>query len=349
MNRTTYGLDIAKNVMQLHWVDGETGEIGRKKLARAKLSDYFARLQPVRVVMEACGSAHHWARVLGGLGHEVELLPARQVRPFVRSNKDDAADARAIWVAAQQSDMRRVPQKTVGQQAVMALHRTRSHWVSVRTATVNALRGTLYEFGVILPGGKNVGLKALGAHRAEVDAKVPATVQRLIDGQLATLKDIERCIDELEAEIAAQQKQMDKAIKLRQVPGIGLLGATALAATLGDGRAWKSGREFSASLGIVPAHSGTGGKARVGHLSKRGDPYLRTLLIHGARAVIAHAKDKPKWLEQLLARRPLNVVVVALANKMARTAWALVAHGRDYEREWNSTPPKGCAAQAAAA
>jgi transposase len=349
MNRTTYGLDIAKSVMQLHWIDGETGEIGRKKLARVKLVDYFARLQPVRVVMEACGSAHHWARVLGGLGHQVELLPARQVRPFVRSNKDDAADARAIWLAAQQPDIRRVPKKTVEQQAVMALHRTRSHWVSVRTASVNALRGTLYEFGVILPGGKNAGLKALGAHRAEIDTQVPATVQRLIDGQLATLKDIERRIDEFEAEIAAQQKQLPKANTLRQVPGIGVLDATALAATLGDGRAWKSGREFSASLGIVPAHSGTGGKARVGHLSKRGDPYLRTLLIHGARSVITHTKNKPKWLEQLLARRPLNVAVVALANKMARTAWALVAHGRDYEREWKSTPPKGCAAQAAAA
>ena len=349
MNRTTYGLDIAKNVMQLHWVEIETGEIGRKKLARAKLADHFARLQPVRVVMEACGSAHHWARVLGALGHQVELLPARQVRPFVRSNKDDAADARAIWVAAQQSDIRRVPQKTVEQQAVMALHRTRTHWVSVRTATVNALRGTLYEFGVILPGGKKAGLKALGVHRAEVDAKVPATVQRLIDGQLATLKDIERRIDELEAEIAAQQKQLPTARTLRKVPGIGLLGASALAATLGDGRGWRSGREFSASLGIVPAHSGTGGKARVGHLSKRGDPYLRTLLIHGARSVITHAKDQPKWLEQLLARRPLNVVAVALANKMARTAWALVAHGRDYQREWKSTPPKGWTAQAAAA
>ncbi|HEX7478501.1 MAG TPA: IS110 family transposase [Polyangiales bacterium] len=349
MNRTTYGLDIAKNVMQLHWVDTETGEIGRKKLVRAKLSAYFAQLLPVRVVMEACGSAHHWARVLGALGHEVELLPARQVRAFVRSNKDDAADARAIWLAAQQSDIRRAPIKSQAQQAVQALHRTRQHWVSVRTATINALRGTLYEFGVTLTGGRQAGLKALGAQRAQIDAQVPATVQRLVDGQLATLKDIERRIDELEAEIGAQQKQLDSAMKLREVPGIGLLGATALAATLGDARAWKSGRDFSASLGLVPAHAGTGGKTRVGHLSKRGDPYLRTLLMHGARSVIASAKNKPKWLEQLLARRPMNVAVAALANKMARTAWALVAHGRDYEREWKSTPPKGCVAQAAAA
>lgn len=349
MDRTTYGLDIAKNVMQLHWVDGESGEIGRKKLARAKLVDHFARLRPVRVVMEACGSAHHWARVLGALGHRVELLPAREVRPFVRSNKDDAADARAIWLAAQQTDIRRVPQKSVEQQAVLALHRTRQHWVSVRTATLNALRGLLYEFGVVLPGGKHAGLKALAAHRAEIDAKVPETMRRLIDGQLATLGDIERRIEQLEAEIGALQKQMDKATTLRQVPGIGLLGATALAATLGDGRGWRSGREFSASLGLVPAHKGTGGKVRIGHLSKHGDPYLRTLLIHGARSVITHAKDKPKWLEQLLARRPLNVAVAALANKMARTAWALVAHGRVYQPEWKSTPPKSCAAQAAAA
>jgi transposase len=349
MNRTTYGLDIAKNVMQLHWVDGDTGEIGRKKLARAKLSDYFARLQPVRVVMEACGSAHHWARVLGGLGHQVELLPARQVRAFVRSNKDDAADARAIWLAAQQSDIRRVPIKNVAQQAVLALHRTRQHWVSVRTATINALRGLLYEFGVVLPGGKSAGLKALGVYRAQIDEKVPASMQRLIDGQLDTLKDIQRRIEQLEAEMGAVQAQLDKAVALRKVPGIGLLGATALAATLGDASGWKSGREFSASLGLVPAHSGTGGKARVGHLSKRGDPYLRTLLIHGARSVITHTKRKPKWLEQLLARRPLNVAVAALANKMARTAWALVAHGREYQREWKNTAPKSCAAQAAAA
>lgn len=349
MNRTTYGLDIAKNVMQLHWVDGETGEIGRKKLARAKLGEYFAQLQPVRIVMEGCGSAHHWARVLGGLGHQVELLPARQVRAFVRSNKDDAADARAIWLAAQQSDIRRVPQKSVEQQAVMALHRSRQHWVRVRTATINALRGLLYEFGVVLPGGKLAGLKTLVAHRADIDARVPAPMARLIDGQLDTLKDIERRIDQLEAEMAGLQKQTGKADKLRKVPGIGVLGASALGATLGDGSGWRNGREFAASLGLVPVHSGTGGKVHMGHLSKRGDPYLRTLLIHGARSVIQHAKIKPLWLEQLLARRPMNVAVVALANKLARTAWALVAHERDYQREWKSTPPKCCTAQAAAA
>jgi transposase len=278
MDRTTYGLDIAKNVMQLHWVEAETGEIGRKKLARAKLAAYFAPLKPVRIVMEACGSAHHWARVLGALGHEVQLLPAVQVRPFVRSNKDDAADARAIGVAAQQSDIRRVPQKSVQQQAVLALHRTRSHWVSVRTATVNSLRGLLYEFGVVLRGGRQAGLKALAEQRASIDEQLPATMRSLVDAQLQTLAQIGQRIDQLEREIAALQKQLK-----------------------------------------------------------------------GARA-LEHAKDKPKWLEQLLARRPMNVAVVALANKMARTAWAIVAHGRTYQRDWKSTRPgSGGAAQAAAA
>lgn len=316
---------------------------------RARLAAYFAQLRPVRIVMEACGSAHHWARVFTGLGHEVELLPAAQVRPFVRSHKDDAADARAIWVAAQHSDIRRVPKKSVEQQAVLALHRTRSHWVSVRTATVNSLRGLLYEFGVVLRGGREAGLKALGEQRAVIDEQLPAAMRVLVDGQLKTLEQVGRRIDELEGQIAALQKQLQGARALDQVPGIGVLGSTALAATLGDAKAWHSGREFSASLGLVPAHAGTGGKVRVGHLSKRGDPYLRTLLIHGARSVIEHAKDKPKWLEELLARRPKNVAVVALANKMARTAWAIVAHGRAYQRDWKSTKPgSGCAKAAAA-
>jgi transposase len=173
-------------------------------------------------------------------------------------------------------------------------------------------------------------------------------MRALVDGRLQMLEHIGQCIEQLERAIAALRQQWPAARRLEQVPGIGVLGATALAATLGDGRAWRSGREFSASIGLVPAHTGTGGKVRVGQLSKRGDPYLRTLLIHGARSVIEHAKDKPKWLEQLLARRPPNVAVVALANKMARTAWALVAHGRTYQRDWQSVRPGSASAQAAA-
>jgi transposase len=337
MDRTTYAVDIAKQVMQVHWVDAHTGEIGRRKLTRAKFLECAAKLQPARFVMEACGGAHHWARCLRGLGHEVELLPAGQVRPFVRGNKDDAADARGIWLASHQGDIRRVPIKSCEQQAVLSLHRMREHWKSVRTATINALRGLLYEFGVVLPKGRTEGLKALAQRRADIDATLPQTMCRMVDAELSMLAQAQKRMDELEAEIQATSTSTAK--RLRKASGIGMLGASALAATLGDGTCWRSGREFSASLGLVPAHTGTGGKTRMGHISKRGDAYLRTLLIHGARAVIAQSKKKPQWLHQLLLRRPANVAAVALANKMARIAWAMVAHDRDYDANWISAKP----------
>lgn len=334
MNATTYAADIAKNVLQVHWVDSQTGEVGRKKLTRAKFTEFFACRQPSKVVMEACGSAHHWGRLLGAMGHDVELLPAKQVRAFVRGNKDDAADARAIWLAAQQGDIRRVPVKSTEQQAVQFLHRTRSHWISVRTASVNALRSMLYEFGVVLPQGKNHGLKALGEQRATIDASLPATVQRLVDLQLQALRDVDRQIQSVEAEIELVQKQSDTARRLRQIPGIGLLGATALAAMLGkNGKGWRNAREFSSCLGLPPKHTGTGGKVRMGSMSKRGDPYVRTLLISGAHCLMTQ-KNPPQWMAQLLLRRPINVVAVAVANKLARTAWALIAHDRSYDKQW---------------
>lgn len=345
MNATTYAVDTAKSVMQLHWIDGASGEICRKKLSRAKFTEFFAQLKGARVVMEACGGAHHWARSLGAMGHQVELLPARQVRGFVRGNKDDAADARAIWLASQQSDIRRVAIKSTQQQAVLSLHRLRAHWVCVRTATVNMLRGLLYEFGVVLPAGKALGLKVLAARRAEFDALLPPMMQRQVDQQLAALRQLEQEARHIETELALVQKSDPSANKLRRVAGIGLLGATALAATLGDGSGWRNAREFSCSLGLTPRHSGTGGKVTIGGINKRGDPYLRTLLVSGARA-LANAPSAPEWVRKLMQRRPINVAVVALANKLARTAWALVAHQREYERDWVSKPPR--AAQAAA-
>jgi transposase len=339
MNATTFGLDIAKSVMQLHWVEPDSGEIKRRKLSRAKLGEFFAQRQPARVAIEACGGAHHWARTLGALGHRVELLPAHQVRAFVRGNKDDAGDARAIWLAAQHSDIRRVPAKSAQQQAIQAAHRLRSHWVSVRTATINALRGLLYEFGVVLPQGKQAGLKALALQRASVDAQLPPLMARLLEAQLQALREIEQLVAAIEHELAAVQRELPSARQLRAVPGIGLLGATALAATLGDASGWRNGRQFACSLGLAPRHEGTGGKVRIGGISKRGDPYLRTLLVSGARAVVCQAK-RPPWVAQLLERRPVNVVVVALAHKLARTAWALVAHGRGYDAQWHSVPPQ---------
>lgn len=343
MDATTYAVDTAKNVMQLHWVDAGSGEIHRRKLSRAKFVEFFAVLKPARVVIEACGGAHHWARSLGAMGHQVELLPARQVRAFVRGNKDDAADARAIWLASQQSDIRRVAVKSAEQQAVLSLHRLRAHWVSVRTATINALRGLLYEFGVVLPPGKVLGLKVLAARRAEFDAGLPALMQRLVDQQLTTLRQLEQEVTRIEAELKAVQKNDACAKRLRKVPGIGLLGATALAAVLGDGSGWRNAREFSCSLGLTPRHSGTGGKVTMGAINKRGDPYVRTLLVSGARAV-ANAPNAPEWVRKLMQRRPANVAVVALANKLARTAWALLAHQRDFDRQWVSKPPRAATA-----
>jgi len=332
MNATTYGLDIAKTVMQVYWVDGETGEIGQRTLKRAQLVPFFANRPAARVVIEACGSAHYWARTLGALGHEVRLVHARHVRPYVRGNKNDAADARAIWSAAHQPGLRWVPAKSEDQQSVLALHRVRAQYVKTRTQMVNGLRGLLYEFGVVLPGGRQAGLKAIAASRAQLDAALPAPMRELIDGQFGMLATIERRIQEIEAQLQALERQLESARRVRAIPGVGPLGATALAAVLGeDARGYRNAREFAACLGLVPRHTGTGGKVSVGRLSKRGDPYLRTLLMHGARAVIHHAKDKNPWLQQMLARRPLNVVVAALANKMARTAWALVAHGREYK------------------
>lgn len=330
MNATTYGVDIAKNVFQVHWADGATGEIHRKKLSRAKVCEFFARREAGCIAMEACAGAHHWGRSLAALGHQVELLPAHQVKAFVTGNKDDAADARAIWLAARHQDIRRVPVKTVQQQAELSVHRMRSHWVALRTATINALRGLLYEFGLVLPKGRCTAVRWLGEQRAHVDAQLPPTMVNLLDGQLQALREIDQHIDALESQIEAVQRSNEAARRLRKVPGIGLLGATALAATLGDGSAWRNAREFACCLGLTPRHSGTGGKVRIGRISKRGDAYLRTLLIHGARNLVRVA-NPPEWIAQLLRRRPFNVVATAVAHKLARTAWAMVAHGSAYQ------------------
>jgi transposase len=330
MDATTYALDTAKHVMQLHWVQPDSGEICRRKLSRAKLMEFVASRRPACIAMEACAGSHHLARCFMALGHQVQLLPAREVRKCLRGSKDDAADARAIWLAAQQTDIRRVPVKSCQQQAVLALHRMRSHWVSVRTATINALRGLLYEFGVILPQGKRLGLQALKDRRPTLEGSVPEPLLRMLDAQLALLERLEEPIKHIEAELGALQQALPDAKRLREVPGIGLLGATAATAMLGDASGWKNARVFACSLGLAPRHWGSGGKVTMGSMSKRGDPYLRTLLISGARAVLRSSKA-PEWAKAMLLRRPANVVAVALAAKMARTAWALVRHQHRYD------------------
>ena len=337
MDATTYGVDIAKSVFQVHWVDPASGEICRRKLARAKFTEFFARREAGVVVMEACGGAHHWARELSSLGHQVQLLPPHEVRKFVSGNKDDAADARAIWLAAQHRDVRRVTPKSAQQQGELSVHRVRTHWVSVRTATINALRGLLYEFGLALPKGRMSALRWVGEHRLRVEQQLPPVMVRIVDAQLQALRELDERVQSMEAEIELLQRGNEAARRLRQVPGIGVLGATALAATLGDGSAWRNAREFACCIGLTPRHSGSGGKVRIGGISKRGDAYLRTLLIHGARNLVRCATPAP-WVAQLLQRRPFNVVATAVAHKLARTAWAMVAHGTAYQ------PGKQCTA-----
>lgn len=339
MNATTFGLDLAKRVMQVHWVETETGEICRRQLKRGQVLEFFARRAPGVIAMEACGSAHDWGRKLVGLGHQVRLIAAQFVRPFVKSNKTDAADAQAIWEAAQRPGMRFVALKSEGQQAVLMLHRMREQLVKMRTMQVNQLRGLLYEFGAELPPGRSAGLARIPGELAKLDDVLPAMVIDTVREQLQRIDGLDHDIAAVERRLAGWKKDDAPSRRLMDIPGVGLLTATAAVATIGEATAFKSGREFAAFVGLVPRHSGTGGRVKLLGISKRGDVYLRTLLIHGARSVIMHGKQHDAWLTRLLARRPFNAAVVALANKMARTIWALLAHGRTYQ--------KGYAAQAA--
>lgn len=341
-------MDIAKSVFQVHWVDPDTGEIHRRKLTRAKFSAFIAQRLPGCVVMEACGSAHHWGRTFMALGHQVELLPAFEVRKRVSGNKDDAADAAAIWLTAQDPKIRRVPVKTVQQQTDLTAHRIRTQLVSERTGRVNALRGLLYEFGVVIPKGRPLGLRWLAEHRAEVDLRLPVRMQRLMQLQLDTLRQLDEHIDVIDAEIKEMLRNDALAKRLIEVPGIGTLGATAGASSVVDGSAWRNGRQFACCLGLPPRHTGTGGKVRTGSITKRGDSYLRTLLIHGARNLVRTATPS-EWIAQMLKRRPFNVVVVAVAHKLARIMWAMAKHGRKYAPGWISEPPRAGAANTAVA
>jgi len=336
---TTYGLDLAKQVFQVHWVDVRSGEIQRKTLRRAQVSTFFARAPRGVVAMEACGSAHHWARQLQSLGHEVKLIAAQFVRPFVKTNKTDAADAQAIWEAVQRPDMRFVAVKREQQQAVLSLHRLRAQWVKIRTLQANQIRGLLYEFGVVVPLGWRALLNA--DLLTATDGPVPTLLRSELIEQLEALRAATARITALDRRIDSWQRAETECRRIAAMPGVGPLIASAVVASVADARQFRSARQFAAYLGLVPSQSGTGGRVKLLGISKRGDTYLRTLLIHGARSVLLshsrHRRDGPlhRWLAELLKRRPSNVVVVALANKMARTIWALLAHRRTFDAAWN--------------
>jgi transposase len=334
MKHTVFGLDLAKRVFQLHWVDMDTGEIGRQQVKRAQLAEFFANRTPAVIGMEACGSAHYWARKFAAMGHEVRLIAGQFVRPFVKTNKTDVADAQAIWEAVQRPGMKFVAVKSEAQQSVLMLHRMRQQLVKMRTMQIQQLRGLLYEFGADLPQGRQAGMEKIPVELAKLEDTLPRMAIEAVEQQIKRIESFDKDIADIEKKLAVWKKD-DAAVKrLLAIPGVGLLTATAAVAMVGDAKAFKNGREFAAYVGLVPRQSGTGGRVKLLGISKRGDTYLRTLLIHGARSVIGHAKEPGPWLTNLLARRPHNTAAVALANKMARTIWALLAHDRTYQKDY---------------
>jgi transposase len=323
------GLDIAKKVFQLHTVDMGTGEIINVQIKRAKVLEHFANRKPSLIAIEACGSGHHWARELRKLGHSVRLLHAKVVRPFVSGNKTDATDARAIWLAVQQPGAKFVGVKSVEQQATLTLHRLRQALMKIRIMQTNALRGLLYEFGATFAKGDKALFGEIESALEALAETLPQVVVDSLREQVDRIKAIETDMVTIETRLKLQLKQDPQMQRIAKIPGVGLLTATAAIATMGEASAFKSGREFCAWLGLVPSQTGTGGKVRLGSISKRGDTYLRTLLVNGARGVVHNVRQPGPWLEGLKVRRHSNVVCVAQAAKMARTIWALTAKDQE--------------------
>ena len=337
-SRSVVGVDTAKRVFQLYWIDTETGEIMDLRLTRAKFLEHFANRGPCLIGMEACGGSQHWARCFRDLGHEVRLLPAKMVRPFVGGNKSDTHDARAIWTAVQQPGIKTVAIKSEEQQAVLALHRMRQQLVKFRTAQINCLRGLLAEYGEVMPQGRAGLRRGIVAAFERVSERLPWIVVETLREQWARVIQLDEEISDIERRLKLWHRDNAASRRIAEIPGVGVLSATAVVASMGDPAAFKSGREFAAWLGLVPRHTGTGGRVRMLGISKRGDTYLRTLLIHGARSVLTNSKAPPEWALRLAERRPANVATVALANKTARTIWALLAHDRAYQRDFVSQP-----------
>lgn len=338
MKDSVIGMDIAKQVFQLHTVNRSSGTIERIKLRRAEVLPFFANYPISLVAIEACGSAHWWARQLQQLGHEVRLLAPRSVRPFVLRNKTDAADAQAIWTAVQQPGACTVAIKQVDQQAILSLHRLRAQLLKFRIMQSNALRGLFYEFGMILPEGYAALVKVMPDAFAQAENQVPELLLESLREQWQRMLRLDEEIQLLERRLKRCMRECRDCRALAEIPGIGLLTATAAVAAIGEAKSFHSGRQFAAWLGLVPRQTGTGGRTRQLGLSKRGDTYLRTLLMHGARSILAKGQ-KSAWVERLLARRPYNVVVAALANKLARTVWAVLAKGSPYRAELFSAAP----------
>jgi transposase len=332
---TTIGLDIAKSVFQVHGIDAEGHVVIRRQLKRGYVLAFFQKLQPCLVGIEACASSHHWSRELKALGHTVRLMPPAYVKPYVKRQKNDAADAEAICEAVTRSNMRFVETKTPEQQSCLMLHRTRHLYIRQQTSVINAIRAHLAEFGIVAPIGRNGVEELLDVVADPSDKRLPEIARACLSALGTQLRRLKQQILEFDRMIRTWHRSNETSKRLDDIPGVGPTLATALVASVADPKAFRSGRNFSAWIGLVPKQHSSGGKDKLGSISKQGDRYLRSMLMIGALAVIRYAKihgtkHRP-WLTALLARRPVKVAAIALANKIARMAWAMMARGERYK------------------
>lgn len=345
MHAKTIAIDLAKNVFEVAVADKRGQVEKRRRLSRGQLVRFLGTHDPAYVVMEACGSAHHWARVAVRHGHQVGLLPMQYVRPYRRRNKTDRADTNAILEASRAPDITPVPVKTPEHQALQGLHRIRAQWMRTRQARINLMRGLLRELGVVIPQGARTALSRIPELVEDAEAEIPGTMRALLFEVLAEVRDLERRIAGIERELQRYSSPESDARHLMQVPGVGLLTATAMVAAVPDPSLFRSARHFASWLGLTPRESSSGQRRRLGGISKRGNTYLRTLLIHGARAVLNRAKMRAKvdpsplnhlqrWVLALEARNGHNRAAVALANRLARVIWAVWHHRRAFDAQW---------------
>ena len=335
MKVNTIGLDIAKNVFQVHGLDDDGEVVIRRQLRRSQVMAFFEKLPPCLVGMEACATSHHWSRELQGLGHEVRLMPAGYVKAYVKRNKNDAADAEAISEAVRRPTMRFVATKSKEQQSILMLHKTRQLLVRQRTMLSNAIRGHMAEFGLTARKGCNGLATLLAVVDSEDDEQIPAFAQLALVTLAEQYRALLAEIKMLERSLQAWHRRNETSRRLAEIPGVGPLVATALTASVTDPTVFSSGRSMSAWIGLVPKEDSTGGKQRLGPISKQGNRYLRWLLVTGAMAVIRYAKrtgfKKRPWLARLVEHRPIKLAAVALANKIARVAWVIMARGERYQ------------------
>jgi transposase len=339
MKITTVGIDLAKNIFAVHGVNEHGRTVLKKVFKRDQIAAFFANLPACLIGMEACSGAHHWARKLQEMGHTVRLIAPQFVKPYVKTNKNDAADAEAICEAVARPNMRFVPIKNVEQQSVLSLHRVRQGFVRARTAQANQIRGLLSEFGLVIPQGISHIARRVPELLEDATNELTGSFRLLIQRLMEHLKELDRQVRELEVQIQVWHRANETSCALAKVPGIGPITASALIASIGDATSFANGRQLAAWLGLVPRQNSSGGKNVLLGINKRGDTYLRTLLIHGARSVMQAANRKEQkegWLHRLLQRRNPNVAAVALANKNARIVWALLAHHREFQSDYTA-------------